>query len=418
MNLETAVKKGCASGVPATFTVPLPHVGGYRLKDLRRLCHQFGAVRFEPHTDEGQLTGLTAHVFGQDVEPPLIALDMLVRDDVVGLERAIISAIDQVDEIVVVVDGRSCPETHKIAEAYADTVVVFEAEDIKLSQEEWDNDRIHFARARNLGRERVQAPWTLVLDADEFLKCDNDFRDFVRKLDIGVGGVNISIGTADFFHRDAQRLARTQFRFFSSMHNQLPITGIEAEAPLSVFIRHDISLRSEIELQRRKKQRDEGIEQLVKEGRKGDLSALFHAAKHYIGNRDDRGVSLIEYYRLRTEIHGPLAAERVWLALSAAAIYHERGDLRQAEIWAIRALVDGPRIEAFTMLGDIAEDDGDLNRARRWYECACAIEPETAKFSITEIIDQRVTRRDGLRITLMRPPDAPALKSTDVAVES
>ena len=415
-DLEIIVEKGVADGLPATFVVPLPSVGGYQLKDLRRLCHQHGSVRFMPYAPAGdKLEGLAVTV-DSEVEPPLLALAMLVRDDVVGLERAIISAISQIDEIVIVVDGRSVAETEQMAQAYADKVIVFEASDIELSQANWDGNKIHFANARNLGRAQVQAPWTLIVDADEILYCHVDLRALLRELPSSIGAVNLPMGTDDFLHTDGQRLALTKYRFHSPMHNQLPITGAIADVPLDVRIIQDTTLRSDVEMRRREVQRDEGIEQLAADGRKGDMSALFHAAKHYIGHRNEKGVSLTEYYRLRTEIHGAHESERVWLALSAAALYFEKKDFRRAEQWGVRGLLDGPRLEAFVMLGDIAEAEGDLNRARSWYECACAVEAQPEKFAMLDNISCRFDRRDDLRKRLMRPREEFVKVETSVPV--
>jgi len=395
--IKKIVTDAVAAGLPATFTVPLPTTGDYKLKDLRALCQEHGAVRFSPWAVDDRLRGLTCIIDGAN-ELPLVALAMIVRDDTIGLERAIISCIDQVDEIVIAVDGRSNEDTQKVAAAYADTLLVFKAADIGLSDEEWAADRIHFAKARNFGREQVHAQWTLVIDADEMFATNVELRPLMRDLDPEVAAFTVAIGSSTFEQRDVQRLARTHFRYFSATHNQLPITGKIEDA--DVFITMDVSLRSAEERDRRTAQRNHGILELLEAGKKGDLSALFHAAKHYIGVRDEQGVALIEEYRLRTEIHGLLAAERVWLALSAAAFYHERDDLRRAEQWAVRALLDGPRLEAFSMLGDMAEEEGDLPRARAWYECACMMEPETSKFLLTSEIEQRFARRDGLRQVL------------------
>lgn len=400
MNTAQVVAAGVASGLPARFTVPLPTKAGYFLRDLREACAAHGRTLFRPWADETTLFGLEVHIDNVPAPPAIIALNMIVRDDVVGLERAIISAVDQVDEIVIAVDGRSGPDTARVAAAYADHVVVFTADMIELLDEDWNNNRIHFANARNVGRERVHAPWTLVLDADEYLTCPIDLRASVRALDPAVGGVTIAIGSAAFSHRDAQRLALTRFRFYSAMHNQLPIEGGTADAPEDVLISHDVNIRPVDEIQRRVAQRDHGIEALVAEARKGDLSALFHVAKHYIATDLERGLIYAEQYRMQTEIHGPLAGERAWLALGIVAQYVVLEDVLRAEQWALRALFDGPRVEAFVYLGEIAEEAGDLRRALAWFECACAVDMPPETFAIHGLIETRFERRDEVRALL------------------
>lgn len=394
------------------FDFELPSVGEYKLFELRRLCEAHGRTRFAVAARNGDLKLRVSVSRVHNPQPPLIALSMLVRDDTAGFERAILTALSQVDEISVSVDGRSNAETLRLAELYADTVVVLQPGHLDLTEEEWSADRIHFAKARNASRALVKAPWALVIDADEVLRIAEgfDLRAFVATLDDTHGAVGVAMGSSEFAHRDPQRLARSSVLYYSSMHNQLPVTGKIAALPHSkMFVMHDISLRSEADNARRRQQREVGIEDLVVEGRKGDLPALFHAAKHFMGYLNaERGVPLVEYYRLRTEIHGPYVTERVWLALSVAAYYMHSNevDLRKAEQWAVRALLDGPRIEAFAMLGDIAEDEGDLHRARLWYECACAIEPNLDKFTIHDDVSRRFGRRDGLRKVLFNQPRA------------
>jgi hypothetical protein len=399
MDLVAFVADQIAPGLPRTFTLPLPGAGAYTIRDLRRLCETHGATCIDLHaTDSEGLIGLKVTVDAVPALPPLVALAMVVRDDVRGLERAIVSTLPRVDEIVVAVDGRSAPETFEIARLYADQVVTFQASDIGLDPAAWVTDGIDFARARNFGRAQVRAPWTLVIDADEVLSCASDWRPFVRALPSNVTSVELAVGDSTFQHRDPQRLALTAFRYVSAMHNRLEIKGHSAR--LDVAILHDPSIRPQVEADRRTAQRAVGIEGLVRAGERGDMHALFHAAKHFIGNRDERGIALAEMYRLGADPHGSGASERVWLALGVAALFEAKLDFARAEMWGVRALLDGPRVEAFVLLGDIAERTGNHYAARRWYECACAVEAETGKFAIHSEIAARFAHRDRLRGTV------------------
>lgn len=67
--------------------------------------------------------------------------------------------------------------------------------------------------------------------------------------------------------------------------------------------------------------------------------------------------------------------ERQMLALRLARDAHAAKDFATAEVWALRALNDGPSIAALALLGDVCQDTGDLENAVRWYEQACACEP-------------------------------------------
>lgn len=384
-----------SAGLPASFVTPLPSPEGFALKDLRRGCAEYGSARFTPYSKNGKLAGLSCVV--EPRTEPLIALAMIARDDVVGLERAIISCIDQVDEIVIAVDGRSDHATLKVAQAYADTCVTFAADDLGLSEEEWKADKIHFANARNFGRRLVKAPWCLVIDSDEVFSTNEDLRLRLGAVGHAVGAWRLAMGAPEMEQRDAQRLARTRFRYFSSSHNQLPIWGMIRD--IDCFVAHDVSLRPHAEMVRRVKQRNAGIEDLVEEGKKGDISALFHAAKHLIGVADERAIELTSEYRLRTEIHGPQRPERAWLAIGVAAMLCTQERLRDAEVWALRSLLDGPRVEAFCFLGDIAMRENAFRRALGWYECACATEPTVDKLEIPIHggLDYRFAQRDACR---------------------
>jgi hypothetical protein len=377
--------------------------GGPPLGEVRRVLASKGRVR---------LSGTAARLFA-DVDPgepelPVVALDMIVRSDAAGLERALLSALPFVDEIVIGVDGRSDEATHAVAAAFADVVHVFHAEDIGLSSEEWLADKIHFANARNLGRARVTAPWTLFVDSDEYIRRALDFRAALHASEYGSYEVAVVIG--GMVNQDGQRLARTSYRWWSQSHNQLAIDGPRAAAGttgIGVEVVQDLTLRSEGEIARRQAQRDDGVDALRAEAAKGQVPALFHLAKHLLCSAQlEEGAKLAEDYRLRVEPHGPFTEERAWLATQAAFAFYKNEELGEAERWALRILLDGPRIEAFCLLGDLAEDQADLEQALTWYEIAC-IAPDVGSVRWHHFTGRRFGRRDGLRVALGRHPDMP-----------
>lgn len=402
-----------AHGDPVIFVVPLPGSDSYRLADLRRACRAYGETYFKALGENGDITAIEVVIDRRvPAREPVLALNMIARDDAPGLARAIQSALEHVGEIVIGVDGRSDEATRQVAEFYADTVAVFTADDLQLSEAAWTADEIHFANARNASRVLVKAPWTLVIDADEIVCCTANLDRFLRHLDAtegdAVDGVLVPVGDFGQTISDCQRLARTGARYFSGMHNQLKLSGTEAaklpDGAISVL--HEGSLRSPEYSKLRAKQSARGIEMLIVEGKKGNMSALFHAAKHFLGEEtdatDDRGIALVEDFRLRVEPHDPVhASARVYLAIYAAIFLARGGDLARAEMWAVRALLDGPNVDAFVLLGDLARAQKDLQRARGWYECACACEPDTTQFAIHAHAQRRFVERDDLRRTLM-----------------
>lgn len=385
---------------PVRLVFISPRRGGPALGLIRTVLAPKGRLR---------LSGTAGRIFADldpgPAEPSLIALDTIVRSDAAGLERMLLTALPHVDEIVLGVDGRSDTETLRVAQAYGDCVFVFEAADVGLDEEAWSADRMHFANARNLGRSRVHAPWSLVVDADEYVAQAGDLRSLILanpsaehvECAVASGGVQVK--------GDRQRLARSSLRWVSQTHNQLmPNTGISVASDLRVM--EDKTLRAAEENARRDAQREAGIDELIDEAAKGNLSALLHLAKHRAGvGGIDEAVRLVEDYRLRIEPHSVLSDQRALAALTLAFRFYYEDDNAQSEVWALRALLDGPRIAALCLLGDLAEEQSDLIRARGWYEAACAItEEEPMDFS--GVTGLRWGRLEGIKMALKDPEKA------------
>lgn len=389
--LEDVAQIGVVSE-PIRISLPSPRVGGPPLGDVRKLATTFGHVR---------ISGNRSRIF-VDVDPgvhePVVALDMIVRSDALGLERAILSALEEVDEIVIGVDGRSDDETHRIAAAFADKYHVFFAEDIGLSDSDWLAGKIHFANARNIGRKMVSCPWTLFLDSDEYIAETIDLRQLVQGSQASAFHLKVKAGAYE--HLDVQRLALTRFRWERPSHNQL-VMDAQPTAFGNTVIIHDTSLRTEEERRRREAQRREGVDSLEDAAKNGDLNAAYHIAKQKIGDGDlDAAVKWSNYYRGFAEPHGPLAAERALLAIGLAGLYFDREDFVQAELWAMRGLLDGPRVEAFCLLGDIAETFDRLHEARVWYEAACVCPRDKLRVEWTWLADRAHGRLAGIKRAL------------------
>ena len=96
-----------------------------------------------------------------------IALVMIVRDEARSLERCLVSALPWVDEVVVL-DTGSTDATPEIAGRIGARVASFA----------WIDD---FAAARNAALSLTDAPWRLVLDADEWITHGGDALDALRR---------------------------------------------------------------------------------------------------------------------------------------------------------------------------------------------------------------------------------------------
>lgn len=348
-------------------------------------------------------------------EAPVLALDTIVRSDAAGLERMLRSVLPHVDEIVLGVDGRSDEATLKVAQAYGDCVFVFEGADIGLSQEDWTpsetnpRGKINFSAARNLGRARVQSPWVLVIDSDEYVETQADLRAILAAAPDTLGAVRplvrVMEGSQSIFEsHDHQRLARVKYRWTEPVHNQLVCADSTEPPTVDVVVVSDPSLRDEAEQAAREAQREIGVGSLEEAALAGNLNAYFHLAKHRIGTGTmAEAVKFVEDFRLRCEPNSILGWKRQWLALGIAfRFYTKENDFQEANRWAVRALLDGPSIAAFALLGDIAEDEGDLQRALSWYECACATS-DTTNLAWPRLTNLRWGRLAGLRLANASP---------------
>lgn len=314
---------------------------------------------------------------------------MIVRSDAAGLERAIESARPHVDHIIVGVDTRSDDATLEVAHCLADQVWTFTAKDIGLSDDEWRRDKIHFANARNLGRQRVQTEWTLVIDSDEFITCAVDLRAAVAAQPDDVGAISVRLQVESSLTFDHQRLTRSKFRWTAGTHNQLVIDGRYVELD-GVVVVQELSLRADAEVERRNRQREAAMEaQAAIEN--PDLSTIWHVAKHFSYNHDPRAEEWVRRFRALTQPNGPAKEERAQLAIAIIGGLLSRRDYASAGEWAVRILHDGPRLEAFCILGDIADDMGRTEEALFWYRVA-AVTPPSEKFHLPEAIAHRKRR--------------------------
>lgn len=400
----------------ALFTTPIPLLGELQLAELRAACQRHGTPTFSVDAETRKLrVRLDLHT----PFTPVLALNMIARDDAGGLARAIQSALPFVDEIVIGIDGRSDEETRHVAQAWADTVVEFTAADLQLSEDDWKANKMHFANARNHSRALVRAPWTLFVDTDEVFSCKTDLRTFLRQLrekDPEAIAVMLHIVDETIQVRDVQRLALTRFRFSSPMHNQLGFTDpvtCKVAGHVAVIsndcvqiIHKSGDLRSERFRKVREAQREFGLQQLAEEAAKGDLSALYHVAQHYLTDpqRFDAGVQYAEDLRLRVLPHDERNGwMRVAVAFQAALGYGRNQEFERAELWATRVLLDEPNVNAFVLLGDLAELRGDLPSALSWFEAACAVSPTSDKtVQFNDFSQRRFEERDRLRAQLTR----------------
>lgn len=315
---------------------------------------------------------------------PLLALAMIVRDDVRGLERALASARSHVDEIDVGIDGRTAAidETMKLVARFGGTAHVFSYQDLLLTEAEWNRGRMHFSNARNLGYDRLQAPWVIHLDSDEYLETSVDLRALVSKLMFTkYNSVEVWRRTPGFDHLSADRLARSRLRFVSPMHNRL--VGIEPVYRIGgISIVEDDSLRDAAMVRNREEQRNRGLELLRPLAEAGDVDAMYHIAKqHACQGNPGEAVPWAKRYLDLQKPRGSMSDHRATLCLAIADQFGLIGEYADAEMWALRALFEGPHLGAFHVLRELARARGDDAAAVIW-DKAKELAPENATMRV------------------------------------
>lgn len=94
----------------------------------------------------------------------------------------------------------------------------------------------------------------------------------------------------------------------------------------------------------------------------------------------------VESFRENTEVRGPWSDERARLALHLAVQHFDRRSLPEARVWALRALQDGPRPDAYCVLGDVSEEEKQYDDALHWYRCARAAEARLPRYPFADLI--------------------------------
>ena len=201
-----------------------------------------------------------------------LALVMIVKNEELGLERAILSVKDFCDEIVIAVDNESSDKTLEIAQKYATTLKRFDFHD-------------DFSEARNFAHEGVKSDWIIFLDGHEFVAAAPDLKKHLSSNSEGLM-CPIEMETGMIFANP--RIYRNGVQFVGRIHER---QGCRSTEPYPGFlIKHDRACGQSAEASAaREKQRDEQITRIIggelKENKK-NTRASFHLALHAQTKRD------------------------------------------------------------------------------------------------------------------------------------
>jgi tetratricopeptide (TPR) repeat protein len=302
-------------------------------------------------------------------------LNMIVKNEEATLGRALGSVDDIVDEIVVC-DTGSSDATVEIALRYGATVV----------REPWRND---FSAPRNAALAASTGSWIFWLDADDVL--DPASKDGILSL-VRAGGPHAALVCVDNVHHGAPGMQFLQVRLFPRLqgiaferrvHEQISPSlhrlGVAHKYYPAIRIVH--AGYDDPDIHKRKALRNKPL--IIEELRANpDSAALLLSLGDCLSVLGETNEALDAY---NTIISNPLAQARdpdmyVQAVFDTALLYRDRGDVGEACRWLGKAIaLDPSRSEAFYMLGLIAQERGEREKAFGYFLSCSRIKPPVRK---------------------------------------
>ena len=317
------------------------HMRTLTIPELRKRFSPHGRVKFY-NWEGAKLQILMTIDLGQKNDN-LISLVMPVKNEEVGLENAVLSCVEFVDNIVISVDNSSTDKTREVAKMYADI----------LKDYTWNNS---FCQARNFAQEGVKTKWVLALDGHEFVES---FPDLEKYLNDKADGLEIQIVLENGFKFHFPRIIKSFVKWQADVHNY---PAIKSRSFYKGFlIRHD---RDNLQAKDAVKIRDEqrrkmvvGIMTKELEKDKKAIRPLFYLAQQHFVQKDFR--KSIKFYNkyLKYSTHKgerwlacyDIASARIFLNHKLRALWAlDRADKEIPGRWEIEKL----RGSAWTIIGN------------------------------------------------------------------
>ena len=225
-----------------------------------------------------------------------ISLVMIAKNEAKGLERAILSCKDFVDQILISVDTKSNDATLDIAKKYANVLI----------QHVWEDD---FSKARNNLQQYVKTDWSLMLDGHEYVKEAENLNEYLNS---DADGLFVRIDMEDGFSFYFPRIYKSNILWKMPVHNY-PDCKIK-KMYKGFVIAHDRQYFQSAEaIKERIAQRREMVTRVlgknIKENKK-DARSLFYLAQEYrLANEWNKATDLYLKY-LKYSVN----TEERWLA--------------------------------------------------------------------------------------------------------
>jgi len=181
------------------------HLREFTVPELRAKFSPFGKVKFHNWVGFEHRILMTVEMGEENADD--LTLSMMCWNEEKGLEKAILSAIEIVDKIVISIDNKSDDKTLAIALRYADVI----------KRHEWEND---FAKARNFTQEGITSKWILSLDGHEFIE-QSPFIETLLKEETDGLFVTVRMETGETFV--TTRIYRNGLIWEHAIHNSIPV---------------------------------------------------------------------------------------------------------------------------------------------------------------------------------------------------
>ena len=255
------------------------HVRVFSVPTIRRDYSKYGKVCF--HNWSGFHDRILFSIEPEQTEKNDVSLVMIVKDEEKGLEGAILSAIEFVDQIIISVDSKSADKTADIAKLYAD--------EFKIHK--WKDD---FSVARNYAQENVKTKWILLLDGHEYVR---QFGHAARCLSLNHEGIMASIVMENGMTFHFPRLFRSSVRWKYAIHN-LNDCSTTIRCDDFVIVHDRLNRQNKSSALFREKQREEMIPSIMGDmlkKNKKHIRPLFHLGNfHMMRQHWDKAIF---YYR-------------------------------------------------------------------------------------------------------------------------
>lgn len=266
-----------------------------------------------------------------------ISLVMIVKNEELGLEKAIASCRPFVKEVIVQVDSASTDRTDEVALKFADKVIIYDWED-------------SFAKARNNVQSFAKTEWIVYLDGHEYVKSWDKLGEMLKK---NVDALFIKIIMENGFTFYFPRIIRQKIKWQHNVHNT-PSSKRNMRYDEFVIVHDRTHGQTQEGKEIRKEQRKEMIlENLGPKSKadKKDIRANFYLGNLYLDQGEWK--KAIPYYK-RVAKYGKKKGQR-WLVRFHIGICY---NALNKPLWALyhfwKAEKEQPnRWETAKMLGSV-----------------------------------------------------------------